>query len=269
MKNKLIDSYKMVSSHEGTLFIYAFAYALIVGIAPLLIILVLIASNLVLDIDSMVSILSLYIPTDLITPFINYIIEIAPQDIILLLSLSFVSFWVASKSIYSFLLETSRIEDVKSQAAIVRVISVIYFMIIILGGSLVIALLRYLPPYNYITLPLILWLLMMVFYRMISFKFSEFIDVYMGSAIATAGLIVLGKLFFIYVNDFSNYQSIYGPLASFMILLISVYFISYIIYLGFCVNVQFYKEREDDTIKRKLIYRISEWNYMAWLFKRD
>ena len=43
MEKKFLESYKMVSSHQGTLFVYAFAYALIIGIAPFLIIAVLVA----------------------------------------------------------------------------------------------------------------------------------------------------------------------------------------------------------------------------------
>lgn len=264
MKKKFIDSYKMLTSHEGTLFVYAFAYALIVGIAPFLIVAVLVTSNLLLDMDAMVEMMSHYIPSDLIMPFISYVKEVAPSDIILLISLSSVSFWVASKSVYSFLLEASRVDEVEIQGFILRIISVVYFVFILLGGMSVVILLRYLPPYNYITVPLLLWLMMMSFYRLISFRFSSFSDVYMGSAIATAALIILGRLFFVYVNDFSNYENVYGPLASLMILLISIYYISYIIYFGFCINVQFYEEKENASMKNKLVYKLSELNPLEW-----
>ncbi|HZJ87363.1 MAG TPA: hypothetical protein VFC75_03975, partial [Erysipelothrix sp.] len=73
MKDKFIEAYKMLTSHEGTLFVYAFAYALVVGIAPFLIVTVLVMSNLLLDMDTMVEMMSHYIPSDLILPFITYI----------------------------------------------------------------------------------------------------------------------------------------------------------------------------------------------------
>ncbi len=267
MKQKFIDSYKMLTSHEGTLFVYAFAYALIVGIAPFLIVAVLVTSTLLLDMNTMVEMMSHYIPSDLIVPFISYVKEVAPSDVILLISLSSVSFWVASKSVYSFLLEASRIDKVEIKGFVLRIISVVYFIFILLGGMSVIVLLRYLPPYNYITVPLLMWLMMMSFYRLISFRFSSFSDVYMGSALSTAALIGLGRLFFVYVNDFSNYQNVYGPLASLMILLISIYYISYIIYFGFCVNVQFYEEKEGTGFKNKLIYKLSSINPLEWFQK--
>lgn len=268
MEKKFLESYKMVSSHQGTLFVYAFAYALIIGIAPFLIIAVLVASNFLLDMNTMVEFLSYYIPSDLIVPFIKYVVEVAPSDVILLISLASISFWVASRSVYSFLLESSRIDDIQIPGYILRIISVIYFFLIILGAFLVVLLMRYLPPYNYITIPILLWLMMMVFYRIISFKFSRFSDVYMGAGISSAGLIFLGRIFFVYVNKYSNYQNIYGPLASLMIMLISVFFISYVIYFGFCINVVFFDDtgRENET-KRKLVFKLSEINLMN-LFKR-
>ena len=111
MKEKFLESYKMVSSHEGTLFIYGFSYAIIVGIAPFLIITVLVTSTLLLDIDGLVEMMAYYIPADLIEPFVLYIKQVAPSDIVLLISLSSVSFWMASKSVYSFLLEASRVDE--------------------------------------------------------------------------------------------------------------------------------------------------------------
>lgn len=268
MKDKLIESYRMLKTYNGTLFVYAFSYALIIGIAPFLIIAVLIASNFVLDMQTMIEFLGYYIPTDLIVPFINYVVEIAPSDFILLISLASVSFWVASRSVYSFLLESSRIDKFEIPSLILRVVSVLYFAFIIVGAFVVFVLVSYLPPYNYITIPLLLWFMMIVFYRLISFRFSQFSDVYMGAGIATAGLIGLGRLFFTYVNDYSNYQSIYGPLASLMIMLISVYFISYIIYFGFCINVVLFDDSDRDlNLENKLIFKISQFNLKNFINK--
>lgn len=260
MKNKFKAAYKMLTSHEGSLFVYAFSYALIVGVAPFLIVAVLVATTLVLDVNAMVELMSHYVPSDLILPFVSYVKGVDASDVILLISLASISFWVASKTIYSFLLETSRVDKIEVDGIILRIISVLYFVFIMVGGIFIFVLVRYLPPYNYITVPILLWLMMMTFYRLISFKFSSFSDVYMGSAIASTGLLLLGRLFFVYVNDFSSFENIYGPLASLMILLISVYYISYIIYFGFCINVMFYEEKESQSIKEKMVYKLSDLN---------
>lgn len=268
MARKLYDAYKMVSSHEGTLFVYAFSYSIIVGIAPFLILAVIIAGNLFLEVESMIEIISHYIPADLIGPFISYIQEVAPSDIVLIVSLSLASLWVASRSVYSFLLESSRIDEISIQKLVLRLISMGYFLLIILGTFVVVFLLNYLPPYNYITIPLLLWLMMMSFYRLLSFRFTSFRDVYMGSAFATFGLLVMGKIFFVYINNYSNYASIYGPMASLMILLISCYFISYVIYLGFCINISFFdREMHSEDIKRKLAIRISNFSIRKFVLR--
>lgn len=258
LDKKFLKAYKMVSSYEGTLFVYAFSYSLITGIAPFLIIAVVVASKLLLDVDAIINLISNYIPPDLIVPFINYIREAAPTDLVLIFSLAAVSFWVASKTVYSFLLESSRIDEITIKSFVLRCVSVLYFAIIIVGALVVVVLMKYLPPYNYITIPLLLWLMMMAFYRLISFRFSRFSDVYMGSALATAGLIFLGKIFFVYINDYSNYQTIYGPMSSLMILLISCFFISYVVYFGFCINVVFYdQDKDDQEFKHKLVFKLS------------
>ncbi len=258
MKDKLIQSYKMVSTHNGTLFVYAFSYALILAIAPFLIIAVLVASQFLVNFGKLIDYLSYYIPSDLITPFVRYVSEVAPSDIVLLISLASVSFWVASKTVYSFLLESARIDDIKVSSLALRIISVIYFLLILLGAYVMVLVIGFFPGYNMIAVPLMLWALLCVFYRLVSFKFASFKDVYLGGLVAMVGLVVLGRLFFVYVNDFSNYENIYGPLASLMILLISVYFVAYIIYFGHCLNVSL-----DDGHDRKrkfhlkLIYKIN------------
>lgn len=259
LKDKFLQAYRMVSSQDGTLFIYAFSYGLIIAIAPFLIIAVLIASNLLIDVDAMVQFLSLYLPGELIVPFINYVYEFAPSDIVLIVSLASASFWVASRSIYSFLLETSRIDNIHVPKMVLRIVGVLYFVFFIVVIVVVVLLLRYLPPYNYLTIPLLMWVMMMGFYRLISFKMTRFSDVYMGAALTTTGLIGLGRLFFTYINDFTNYQNIYGPLSSLMIMLISVYFISYILYFGYCINEALYdgSDREGE-LEQTWIYRLSQ-----------
>jgi membrane protein len=260
MEKKFIEAYKMVTSREGTLFVYAFAYALITAVAPFLTISVVLASTFLYDVDTIIATVSHFIPADLILPFVSYIRESSPSDIVLIISVASVSFWVASKSVYSYLLESNRIDTIDIKPFVLRIIALLYFIIIVLGAIVVLLFLNYLPPYTYITVPILLWFMMMAFYRLISFKFSSFTDVYMGSAIATAGLISLGKLFLVYIYSYSNYQSIYGPLASLMILLISCYFISMIIYYGFCVNIVFYDTDKLPSTKRKLVYSLSQFS---------
>lgn len=260
MEKKFIEAYKMVKSRDGTLFVYAFAYALITAVAPFLTIAVVLASTFLFDVDSIIATVSHFIPSDLILPFVNYISESSPSDIVLIISVASVSFWVASKSVYSYLLESNRIDTIDIKPFVLRIIALLYFIIIVMGAIVVLLVLNYLPPYNYITVPILLWFMMMAFYRLISFKFASFTDVYMGSAVATAGLISLGKLFLVYIYNYSNYQSIYGPLSSLMILLISCYFISMVIYYGFCLNAVFYDNEKAPTEKRKLVYSLSKFS---------
>ncbi|AMC94319.1 hypothetical protein AOC36_10145 [Erysipelothrix larvae] len=255
---RIIYAYKMVTSHEGRLFTYAFAYSLIIGIAPFLIVAVLLASRFWFNVDTIVNFMSYYIPEDLIIPFVTYIKTVETGDIVVIASLAVVSLWVASRTVYSFLLESSRVDSVGIENFVLRVAALLYLVFFILLVGAVVFVLSYfsLPIIPIITYFAVASILLMIFYRMMSFRFTTFQDVWIGGVFAGGGLLALGKLFFSYINDYTNYQSIYGPMASIMILLISVYMISWIVYAGYCLNISFYRG-ENRNDKKKWLERLA------------
>lgn len=249
MKEKIKDIATMMTTNESTLFIYALAYSIITGVAPLLIIMVVYMGTYVYNVDQIVSLLQRYIPEDLILPFVSYIQASEMTSKWFIVSLLGVSIWVASKSIYSFLLRSSVVDNVNVNNFVLRILAMIYFVIIILGIGFVSFLMGYFPYINRFVLPLLMFVFFVIVYKLLSFRYTGFRDVVYGAVFSSITLSLLGRLFFQYINQYSNYQTIYGPLASLMIMLISGWFIAWVVYCGYCINYVF--RHTDGPVKEK------------------
>lgn len=248
MWNKIMDVKARVSSNEGTLFSYAFAYSLIVGLAPLIIIAVVFIANFVFSVEQIISVLSRFIPADLIVPFINYISISDTSNLLLVIPLISVSIWVASKSFYSFLLLASEDDGLKLPKMLLRVLSVFYFVIFVVALLAVGFLVSFVPFSTELILPGILFIFFLFFYRILSFNQISLLQLFYGAGFSSIALMLVGQFFFFYINSFTNYENIYGPLASFMILLISAWVISWVIFVGYCINIVFGKTQEGDVL---------------------
>lgn len=249
MKNKIKEVMGMMTSNEGTLFTYALAYSIITGVAPLLIITVVYMGTYIYNVDQIVTILQRYIPQDLILPFVSYIQASEMTSKWFIVSLLVVSIWVASKSIYSFLLRSSDVDNVNINHFILRLLAMVYFAIIILGIGLVSFLMGYFPFINRYALPFLMILFFVIVYKLLSFRYTGFRDVIYGAIFSSVTLTLLGRLFFQYINQYSNYETIYGPLASLMIMFISGWFIAWVVYCGYCINYVF--RHDDGKVKEK------------------
>lgn len=249
MLEKVKEVVARVGSNEGTLFTYAFAYSLIVGLAPFIIIAVVFVGTYVFTIDQVMGLLARYVPSDLIEPFVTYISHSDLTNVSLLITLLTVSVWVASKSIYSFLLLSSEEDGFDLSHVFLRFLSVVYFVIFVVALIALGFVISFVPlPTTYI-LPGFLFFFFLFFYRILSFNHIRLSQLVLGSAFTSIALVAVGNFFFIYINSFSNYESIYGPLASFMIVLISTWIISWVVFVGYCINTVFGKTNDVNSIK--------------------
>lgn len=252
---KIIEIYKMATSGQGSLFIYALSYSLLLGLAPFLIIAIIVIGNYVFTVEQIISLLAQYIPYNLIEPFINYILVNNITSLWALLTILWASVWVASKSIHSFLLNSSIRDGVKVNGIVLRVVSLVYFLFlifIVIVCGVVVSLIS-IP--TFFILPIVLFIFFSIFYRLLSFRAIKQKEVSMGALFSTIAILLVGRLFFIVVNTFFNFDNIYGPFASVMVLLLSLNTISTIIYVGYLIT---YVLRDDDSpIKKGIIERVT------------
>lgn len=234
----------MVTDREGTIFTYAFAYSLIVGLAPLLIITVVFIGNYLLDVTQIIYYLQRFIPGEFIEPFIDYVMLTDARSTWILLSLLGASLFVASKSIYSFLLMARKSDDNPRGSIVLRITAFVYFVVLVFGFVVLGVLISYLPFGKKQLIPLVIFAFFAIFYQLIYSKKLKLSALLSGAGFASVALLLLGQGFFIYINEFSSYKNVYGPLSSLMILLISMWLVSWIFYAGYCVSVVLNEDTE-------------------------
>ena len=113
------EIYRQFDSFDGRLFRYALAFSLLLAIAPILIALILVFQNSIIlnegAADALVAVLIQYLPRDIIVPFVEWFSsEGEPIGFWATISTLAISFYLASRSIYSFLLISAQVEKVKA-----------------------------------------------------------------------------------------------------------------------------------------------------------
>lgn len=252
-KDRVLSVYKNMTSNEGALFVYAFAYSIIISIAPFLVIIVL-GTSLV-DTNDIISFVTNYIPQELIVPFVEYLRGTDVTHWGFISTLFIASIWLSSKSVYSFLIVSTAHDEVDISHFILRLLSFVYFIVLILEIVAITLLINNLPVLRKTTSFFAIFTFFVLFYRMIAFKHTEIKNFIWGSLMSTVLILLLGRLFFVYVNKFTNYQTIYGPLASLMILFLSGFAISWIAYFGYCINFAFRDPDKDNSQKSYILNR--------------
>lgn len=241
---KVKEIYIMATSSQGSLFVYAFSYSLLLGLAPFLIIAVVVIGNYVFSVEQIVSLLTLYIPANLIDPFIDYILIRDVESLWALITLLGASVWVASKSIHSLLLNSSLRDEVTIKGYILRSMSLLYFLFLLVSIIVSGVVFSFIDVPTFFVMPLILFVFFFIFYRLLSFREIRVKELSLAAGFSTVAILLVGRLFFAVVNSFFNYDNIYGPFASVMILLLSLNVISTIIYLGYLIS---YTNRASDS----------------------
>lgn len=244
--NRLKRLFKMITSDESKLFINAQAYTMLIGIAPFLIIVVAFFGTYLVEVDALILIIARYIPQELVLPFVDYISASQVHNLGVIVSLLSVSIWVGSKSVHSFMLLNNQYQDGKQTGFLLRLVSLLYFVVIVgLLGILVYIVVTLKIKTTLVIVPVLI-VFLMAFYKVTSSRKDVFKDLIVGSSVATILLVIYGQLFFTYVNVYSNYNSIYGPLASIVILMISSWFIAWILFFGYSVNYVLKENPQND-----------------------
>jgi len=83
-----------------------------------------------------------------------------------------------------------------------------------------------------------------VIYRFVPATTRKWKFITAGSTFATMLMILMTILFSYFVNNFGNYNKIYGSVGTILILMLSVYFYSFILLVGFELNASIKIQRE-------------------------
>lgn len=250
MKDKLIDFYTEFTSLEGTLFRYSLSFSFLLAIAPALIILVFIFNSFHVDVSIISDLMSRFIPADLIQPFITFITAKGYTSVIAVLWSLGLSFWLASRSSYGLALISAKMEGIHRKKTAIRIKAIFLFVFLILVITATVLASTFLPGLTRLIFILVLFVGLTLLYKVISFYKRPKRFGIIGAAFATAGISLTGLMFIKLVDIFTSYESVYGPLASLIVLLLSVWIVATILYIGFLLNIVMYREDLVDENKQ-------------------
>lgn len=248
----LVKVIKKFISPQSNLFRYSLSFCLLLALLPSLIVILKIFQNDLLDADKLVSLLYDYVPKILLEPFIKYVLSQEYGTFVSLIVSSAFSIYLASNAFYSFMLISMTDEKFETYSILIRIKAIILFLLLIFG-IVTLAFFSYITGIN-TTIVMLggLFIIFYFFYRFLSFEKRPLSYGLLGAIFTSAGIVLIGVFFFYVVDHYTRYYALYGPLASLVIMLISIYLISNVIYFGYCLNHEYGKS--DDDIKYKHLY---------------
>lgn len=241
---KLKYIWKLFSSDLSQLFVSAFAYSLLLSLAPLLIVFVLLLTQFAIDFDILTGLISAYLPADIVVDFINYLQTNSSQEFLSLFVLLVVSFWLSSKAAHSILRYSTNLENVDLPAWRLRLLAIYQQIVFVFTIVLSVALVSFTNVDFYLVVIIIMFIGFLVYYRNLSITHRSVRYHWAGALLTTFLLSLMGIFFYTYINNFTRYESLYGPMASLMVILLSIYLISLIIHFGFLLNFVLNNEEE-------------------------
>lgn len=275
-KNKWIDGlntlFEKINSFEGSLFVYSLSFSLLLTIPPAITVFVSSFEILNLDVSVIPQFLSQFLPRELIEPFIDFLMNKSSASFTVSLISMGASLYLSSRANYSFLLIALNDEEVSYPKWSVRLYSVFEFLLIYLYVLGIIALATYLSQYFMFAVPVLLFSASFIgfyaFFHLCTFKVRGKKFGLAGALFSSSAIFLVGLLFFRIVAEFTRYDSIYGPLSSLMVLFLSVFIVSNIIYFGYVINIltapDIQKEKNNpyfklcERLEKKLLEKVKE-----------
>ena len=239
------------------------AFYLILSLAPIITLFGIIASSFSLSVTSITNFLSDFLPrgvTDLILPLLDGSGLSAGNFIFVI-----IMFFIASNGADSLIIAANTLYDCDDSNYLFRKVKSLFLIFWILVLFLVILILMAFGSFiltkiltvgvvgkfivnNYILLTgikvilafFITFVVIKIVYTLApSFKLkSKYVNV--GAMFATLAIMIVSSIYSFYVTNIAHYDIIYGGLANIAILMLLVYFISYIIVLGMAINKNYY-----------------------------
>ena len=228
MIKKLKEKY---FSHEGVLFRYALSYCLLMALLPT----VMMFFVFYHDLSFVVSFLYQFIPQAFLNEYLQYLSTYQNNNIISLIVTFLVANYIASKVFYSFMLLSMKDEDDHLSLIMIRIRSFFayFFFVICLLGIFILFQLFQLTSLTAVLLFMVFYL----FYHLLNHKKKKWTYGIVGALFVSLSLIVMGYLFLWYVDHFTSYEKLYGSFAMLVVVYLSMYMISCIIYFGYCLNI--------------------------------
>ncbi len=264
VKNILTKLYHIIRKPEMLILPGNLAFFLVLSVFPIIILIGLIASTFSLSLDSIVAFINENLPrqiSDIITTFISgkgidFNVGFFTVTAFVLASNGPHSIIVTSNTLYNF--EQGSYLNRRIKALILTILLVLLFIFIIVvlafGNIIVkaifeIGILKNLSSFAYSMFVYLKWpIAFFIIFFSIKLLYTIAPDynipsryVNKGAIFTTLGWILTTAIYSYYVTHFSKYDIFYGSLSNIIILMMYIYFLSYILVLGIAINSSSYE----------------------------
>lgn len=264
IKNILTKLYHIIRKPEMLILPGNLAFFLVLSVFPIIILIGLIASTFSLSLDSIVEFMNENLPrqiSDIITTFISgkgidFNVGFFTITAFILASNGPHSIIVTSNTLYNF--EQGSYLNRRIKALILTILLVLLFIFIIVvlafGNIIVkaifeIGILKNLSLFAYSMFVYLKWpIAFFIIFFSIKLLYTIAPDynipsryVNKGAIFTTLGWILTTAIYSYYVTHFSKYDIFYGSLSNIIILMMYIYFLSYILVLGIAINSSSYE----------------------------
>lgn len=242
----------MYTNQESVIFQLGFAFSILLSLIPLLIIFIILFNRFAMSTELLIEIFGNFVDTELISNFIRFFNAENSGEFLSLIVLLLISINLGSRAFITYLYLTQRIEQTNYKWWFLKLRALLGLMtfVIVFTASLFIAT-RVGINNGYVQFFISILSLLML-YRGLALEHRSFIDLYKGALIAGVGVYILTFALYYFFNNLFNYETIYGPLASLMVLFLSIYLLAKLIHFGYCVNYAFRNKNSEP--KRFAIY---------------
>ncbi len=261
----VVTAYKRFFSEEGVLFRYSLSFSIFMAIFPTIIVVIIAFSLTFSSYAEMMAALYQLFPEELVAPLIDYVSETDYGSGFSLIVTIIASLFLASRSFYSFMLISKVDENFECPNFLIRIKAFVLYAIsiVIMDTITLINVFHYFPTrlLNFILFIVAFYLM----YRSFSFKKQHWTYGLIGSVVTSLMIMAIGIMLFNIMDYTTRYETLYGPLSSILLGLISVYFIATAIYAGYIINDVF--SRESESMEYKTIWFYAYGIYFYGLFK--
>ena len=264
MKKYIKKVLKILSLNELRILPSYLSYNFVLAIIPTFTIILLIASFFSISIDSIINLINDTIPNYIGNVIISIVSSknyTLPVGLLALFTL-----YVSSRGMYAIVEASNTLYKVsvrsitkdRLKSVLILLLLIISILILILIPVVGSKLLDFLGKYNIVTShitnlyhvikwPITFWVIFInvILIYMISPSVKLKVkDVMVGAFITTILWIIFTVIFSYYLTYFTKYDVLYGGLSGVTVLLIWIYFLSYILILGIVINTRKYNKIE-------------------------
>lgn len=229
-----------LNSLEGSLLRYALSATLLLALPSCLISALVVFAQDETVLIEMIQILKRFLPEELIFQAVEYFLK---EDAIhrpFLVSVG-ISVWLVSKSLMHFMQLNKKEHQSQIPAWMLRILSVI--LAIQIGCCLIVPLIliRVFHLNVMISIEAAICVSLLLLYRGVSLQRAVWYDEVIGVLCAWIGLHGIGLFFFFYIRTIASYDVMYGPLSTIIIVLLSCFAVSNVLYIGYS-SIELFRE---------------------------